>query len=349
MNGVLCVNASSGQLLYARALAPGFGVLESSDDAELSALRLASTIFAWHVNALEVGVAVYVDADDGGGSQLTLYSIGNAAMHVHAVAGTHLLIVIVTTSRIAHERALAMAARAAAAYAKQLGVLKPGLASGFSRGKFAACVTAELQMGMPAAYLDAALAALPCEVHWAWAVSLCSPLADDNDDDDESIEVVLNSWALMHGTEWPVVRARRASAACLHWLGQLFARSLPASVPPRGEGRVGGPWRVARSAHGGLAAPPPGLQSVPSLLRLLERMDGVERGAERYGSRHALALGADAAGGAEQHCLLLRRGGSLLVLSHADVDRRSAAFVLAVSEIGALLDELDVFAHTTAR
>jgi hypothetical protein len=112
---------------------------------------------------------------------------------------------------------------------------------------------------------------------------------------------------------------------------------------------VGGPWRVDRAAPGGGAPAPPGLQSVPSLLRLLRRAGDVERGVERYGSLRELALDADAADGVGQRCLLMRRGGSVLVVAHADVDRRSPAFALAVSEVGALLEELDVFAHSTVR
>ncbi|KAG8466225.1 hypothetical protein KFE25_001981 [Diacronema lutheri] len=376
MHGLLCVHARSGALLYSRALRPAFGLSMSSGDAALDALRLASSLFAWHANAAAVNVRA-VSADGGARAEadepLVLYTVGEVSMHVHVEPRAQLLVVAVTSSRVPHERGLALAAAIGGEYAARV----TDAAAAFSRTVFSAAVAEAFGSAIPLAYARACLDAAD-GASWAWILNLGTPSAER--------AATFDGWARLRGAPWPPAGADAAMTKRGH-ARPWRAHSAPGTAQHAAASRTRGPWLAQRVApasdrracgeHAGAGAgtaaaartradptrgavsgpapwpwPPlelPTAAHVPALLRTLAR-GGLETHGALSGWAELAAPPGDGSEGRAACVLLLRRGATLLGLGLLLPEPRAGEegpaesgrqFALADARAGCLLAELD--------
>ncbi|KAJ1619411.1 hypothetical protein T492DRAFT_1085536 [Pavlovales sp. CCMP2436] len=334
MNGLLAIDAQSGVLLYSRALQPSFGLRATSDDPSLEALRLASSIFAWQVNA----ASVFPDDQDG---HISLYALDDVAIHIHAEPRALLLVVAVTTQQVAHARGLALASTIAGSYVERVGA-----GAAFSRAAFSTAFHEALGTSLPVAYLRACLeAATPAGPLWAWMVTLGVSVSA------EQRAASLESMARAAGEPWPLPPL--SSGGWPPRKGLWRVRSAPGSSPAPAS-RVLGPWHTEAGddAQPSTREMLPTIANVPTLLRAL-----AQNGAGHRAPAAAFEM-ALPQGGSCSRALLMRRGSTLLVLglqavppSHRDEDASGVRSRQAVASLrtGELLGELDMLLLSARR
>lgn len=358
MNGLLCIDPYSGALLYSRAWVPAFGLLTPSDDPWLDALRLASSVFAWHVNAAAVGSHnVAADGSAAAAAPLSLYAIGEVAIHMHLELQPQLLVLAVTGLRVPHKRGLALAGAVARCYAS-----RAHEHSVFSRSIFSEAMSEALESAVPLTYARACLEAAD-GARWAWILSLGGMAPTEW---ASTFEI----WERTAGTPWPPEAAAVATPRRRRpppWRSRSVLNTPSSSVAAR----VRGPWLaegVASTLNGKpgdmdskpgppeLPLPLPTAENIPALLRALANTS--PGGHNAPAASCELPLGAAGGrGGVEGRALLLRRGSTLLVLglthphgeNGAASPARQGALALAELRTGELLAELDEIFATTLR
>lgn len=202
MNGVLCIHAHSGQVLFARAYEPNFGLPSDADGPPVDELQLGALLFAWHLNASEVDGASSADTQE---PALRAYKLGDVAVHYASAGLAPLLVVVIVAQAVSDAHAGAIARDIALACHDGTLVGDAGDDSwreegqpqrvALSRARIASVVHGVLLFVTPYKLVRACADVPPEPPAWAWAVCLGHGGVDQVQ--------TLGAWRSTDGPAWP--------------------------------------------------------------------------------------------------------------------------------------------------